>query len=72
MIEIMVYISSMITFFWVGYQTGNKMPSPGENLSKSEDKIFEEGYVKGYGDCLTHVNKSTKKYYDDFPNMGIN
>ena len=71
MIEIMVYISSMITFFWVGYQTGNKMPRPGENLSKSEDKIFEEGYVKGYGDCWA-AKEADKKYYDDFHKMGIN
>jgi hypothetical protein len=39
-------------------------------VSKSE--AYKEGYVKGYSDCWASVKKASKKYYDDFPDMGIN
>lgn len=68
MIEIIVYLSSMVTFFWIGYQTGNQMPKPqGKILPMDYEEIFKEGYVKGYGDAYTNL-----KGYDQFPPMGVN
>jgi len=68
MIEILVYLSSMVTFFWVGYQTGNKMPRPEAKISSvNSEEIFKKGYIKGYGDAYTSL-----KGYDKFPPMGTN
>jgi hypothetical protein len=38
-------------------------------VSKSE--AYKEGYIKGYSDCWA-AKEVDKKYYDDFPDMGIN
>lgn len=67
MIEILIYLSSAITFFWVGYQTGRQMPKNQKDLTHSREQTFKEGYVKGYSDAYTSV-----KGYDKFPPMGVN
>ena len=72
MIEILVYLSSIATFFWIGYQTGNQMPKPkAKILPMDSGEIFKEGYIKGYTDCWA-AKESDKKYYDEFPPMGTN
>lgn len=71
MIEILIYLSSAITFFWVGYETGRQMPKNQEGLTHSREQTFKEGYVKGYGDCLAAIEED-REYYDKFPPMSVN
>ena len=63
-------LSLSITFGYIGYIFGASM----RNIEASERSIteaFKEGYIKGYGDCWA-AKEADKKYYDDFPDMGIN
>jgi hypothetical protein len=64
-------LSLSITFGYIGYIFGASMRQiEASEVSKSE--AYKEGYIKGYSDCWASVKKATKKYYDDFPDMGIN
>ena len=67
---IVAYLASVATFTYIGYMFGGSM----RNIEASERSIteaFKEGYIKGYGDCWA-AKETDKKYYDDFPDMGIN
>ena len=68
---IVAYLASIATFTYIGYMFGGSMRNiEASEVSKSE--AYKEGYVKGYSDCWASVKRATKKYYDDFPDMGIN
>ena len=63
-------LSLSITFGYIGYIFGSSMKQiEASEVSKSE--AYKEGYIKGYSDCWA-AKEADKKYYDDFPNMGIN
>jgi hypothetical protein len=63
-------LSLSITFGYIGYIFGSSMKQiEASEVSKSE--AYKEGYVKGYSDCWA-AKEADKKYYDDFPDMGIN
>ena len=64
-------LSLSITFGYIGYIFGSSMRQI-EASEKSTTEAFKEGYIKGYSDCWASVKKASKKYYDDFPDMGIN
>jgi hypothetical protein len=67
---IVAYLASIATFTYVGYMFGGSMRQiEASEVSKSE--AYKEGYVKGYSDCWA-AKEADKKYYDDFPDMGIN
>ena len=68
--EIVGYISSIVTFSYIAYVFGaSSIKIEASELSKSE--AFKEGYIKGYADCWA-AKESDKKYYDKFPPMGTN
>jgi hypothetical protein len=63
-------LSLSITFGYIGYIFGSSMKQiEASEVSKSE--AYKEGYIKGYSDCWA-AKEVDKKYYDDFPDMGIN
>jgi hypothetical protein len=63
-------LSLSITFGYIGYIFGSSMKQiEASEVSKSE--AYKEGYIKGYSDCWA-AKEADKKYYDDFPDMGIN
>ena len=68
---IVAYLASIATFAYVGYIFGASMRQI-EASEKSTTEAFKEGYIKGYSDCWASVRRTSKKYYDDFPDMGIN
>ena len=68
---VVAYLASVVTFAYVGYIFGANMRNI-EASEMSRSQAYKEGYIKGYGDCWASVKKTTKNYYDDFPNMGIN
>ena len=63
-------LSLSITFGYIGYIFGSSMKQI-EASERSITEAFKEGYIKGYGDCWA-AKEADKKYYDDFPDMGIN
>ena len=63
-------LSLSITFCYIGYIFGSSMKQI-EASERSITEAFKEGYIKGYGDCWA-AKETDKKYYDDFPDMGIN
>ena len=63
-------LSLSITFGYIGYIFGSSMKQI-EASERSITEAFKEGYIKGYGDCWA-AKEVDKKYYDDFPDMGIN
>lgn len=68
--EILTILSLSITAGYVGFIFGSSM----RNIETSERSIteaYKEGYIKGYTDCWA-AKESDKKYYDEFPKMGIN
>ena len=68
--EILTILSLSITAGYVGFIFGSSM----RNIETSERSIteaFKEGYIKGYTDCWA-AKEADKKYYDEFPKMGIN
>ena len=67
---IVAYLSSIITFTYIGYIFGSSMKQV-EASEKSTTEAFKEGYIKGYADCWA-AKEADKKYYDDFPPMGVN
>jgi hypothetical protein len=69
--EIVGYLASIATFTYIGFIFGASMKQI-EAFEMSKSEAYKEGYIKGYSDCWASVKKSTKKYYDDFPDMGIN
>ena len=68
--EIITILSLSITAGYVGFIFGSSM----RNIETSERSIteaYKEGYIKGYADCWA-AKEADKKYYDEFPKMGIN
>ena len=68
--EIIAVLSLSITTGYIGFIFGASMRNI-EASEKSTTEAFKEGYIKGYGDCWA-AKEADKKYYDDFPDMGIN
>lgn len=76
-------IITIITIFFIGYFWGKSK----KKLPKREDinyqEKYNEGYIKGYLDSSKRMMeiiddesekqiKKGRRYYDDFPSMGIN
>lgn len=67
--EILIYLSSSAVFAFIGYIFGVAKVIDDKERSYSEP--FKEGYIKGYADCWA-AKEADKKYYDEFPPMGVN
>ncbi len=65
-ITILCFVSSMTYVGWL-FGIAQKI----EASERSITEAFKEGYIKGYSDCWA-AKETDKKYYDDFPDMGIN
>lgn len=65
-IAILCFASSMT---YVGWLLG--IAQQIEASERSTTEAFKEGYIKGYADCWA-AKEADKKYYDEFPKMGIN
>ncbi len=68
--EILVFISVATTFFFVGWTMGRSTVVSSEGSREKAEEHFKNGYIKGYMDA-SEIERG-KKYYDDFPQMGIN
>jgi len=68
--EILVFISVATTFFFVGWTMGRSTVVSGEGSREKAEEHFKNGYIKGYMDA-SEIERG-KRYYDDFPQMGIN
>ena len=68
---IVAYLSSIITFTYIGYIFGSSMKQV-EASERSTTEAFKEGYIKGYFDGHDNATKKEKPYFEDFPDMGIN
>ena len=61
--EIVVYISSMVTFSYIAYVFGaSSIKIEASEVSKSE--AFKEGYIKGYADCWA-AKEADSKFADN-------
>jgi len=69
-VEILVFISVATTFFFVGWTMGRPNVLSSEGYREKAEEHFKNGYIKGYMDA-SEIERG-KKYYDDFPQMGIN
>jgi len=68
--EILVFISVATTFFFVGWTMGRSTVVSSEGSREKVEEHFKNGYIKGYMDA-SEIERG-KRYYDDFPQMGIN
>ena len=67
--EILIYLSSSAVFAFIGYMFG--VAKRIDEHERAQAEPFKEGYIKGYADCWA-AKEADKKYYDDFPPMGVN
>lgn len=68
--EILVFISVATTFFFVGWTMGRSTVVSENSTRTKTEEHFKNGYIKGYMDA-SEIERG-KRYYDDFPQMGIN
>jgi hypothetical protein len=68
---IVAYLASVATFAYVGYMFGASMRTNRSLRSVKVRGLQGRIRIKGYSDCWA-AKEADKKYYDDFPDMGIN